>query len=1049
MPSKSVARLFSTTVLTAALAAAAAAHAQEAPSKPAPTAPAVGPQPGSTNTAESGQTKAPDSPQANNNGDGQNPTEVVVTGSRIKRADLTSAQPISVIGGQYIEDKGFTNLAQAINQIPGLTNSVSPVGDQTPFGTGRNYINLFDLGTNRTLTLVNGRRFISNNAASNANSAATNGLNFAPGSQVDLNDLPTAFIDRIETVQAGGSAIYGSDAVAGVVNIITKNRYTGFEVDGQYGNTDVTDLPEYRARVAFGTDFMGGRGNVAATFEWNETSPLLQNARSYAPLNYGQAANPANKTTSDGIPASILILNRRVPEVTLGGVPFATANGPVSRILTTTNAAGQVVPAQFALGGNLVPYNPGTVYQGSVADGGQGLSLADFTALNSPYDRYLAGGIASFEITPHIRLRGEFNFSHLNSTEPVNQPTYNSYLFPSTPNDILPLNANTNPFLSAAARTQILAQLPAANNGTFYLSRGSTDLLGANNAVNAESESYRGVLAVEGDFTLFTRKFDWNIFYNHGQSEGQFNQLQIDQTKFTYAVNAVTGANGQAVCAPLAAGATAAQQASYQGCAPLNLFGNGAPSAAALAYIQALFSTRYLNKEDNAQANISGSVWTLPGGDLQFNLGVEWRREEAKLSPNENNILGIGRSAAVLPTSGAFESKEIYYEINLPIFGRDFSFPLMRSLEFNFSDRHLDNTLAGEGRAYSYQAKYMPFKDLLIRGTRSRSFRAPSLTELFLPQQTQSQFSTDPCDYRQINLGANPAVRTRNCQAAFQALGLPASTQLTSISNSASINVLVTGNPNLRNEIAEQYSYGFVYQPHFIPHLAISADLTNIDLTDAISNFNLTALLSACYDNPTYPNDACGLFQRNNQGQLLANARTTYVNAGFIHFQGLNAQISYDFAPRDIPLSYVSQVPGRFGFVLQAFNNQRYEQSISGLGFDLVRAAGSANQLGFLPRWTGKLDVSYAVGGFRGLWTTRYVSSIRTSNLNTIETTNLLELGDYFKTDVSGSYKWKQYTFRAGINNLFDVKPPLGAGTSGVTYDFFGRAFFVGLNAKY
>ena len=1037
------ARLLGTTIVAGSLVLPAAARAQDAPPASS-TAPAVSTRPGSTNTVESGQGKTPASPPANGEATGGAVSEVVVTGSRIKRGELSSSQPIEVIGGQYITDKGFTNAAQAINQLPGVAGSITPTGDQGTFATGRNYANLFNLGPNRTLVLVNGRRFVSDSPATNANSATTNGLSFAPGTQVDLNDIPTAFIDRIETVQAGGSAIYGSDAVSGVINIITKSKIQGVEVDGQYGRSDRDDLPEYRTRLSLGTDFLGGRGNVAAAFEWNRTSPLLQSQRQVTNTRYQFATNALNKTTTDGIPATILITQRTVPEITNNGIPLSANSSVQTAPIRVTNAQGQLVPAQFALGGGLVPYDPGTLYSASVASGGQGFSLADVIALNSPYERYLAGGLGSFEISPHLRLKGEFNYSHLAADEPANQPVYNTNLF-AAPQNNLALNANTNPFLSATARQQILSQLPAASNGTFYLARASQDLVGANNAVFTTSNSYRGVLSLEGDFELLGRNFNYNVFYNHGQSEGVFSQLQINQEKFSYAVNAINNASGQAVCAPLPATATAANVAAYQGCAPLNLFGNGAPSAAALGYVQAAFATAYLNVEDNAEANFSGTVIRLPAGDLAFNVGYEWRREEAKFKPDLNSRLGLGRSVAVAPASGAFETKEVYFEINLPVFGKDFNFPLMRGLELNYSDREVDNSLAGTGRAYSYQAKYYPFHDVLIRATRSRSFRTPSITELFLPTSTQSQFSSpDPCDFRSISAGANPAARQANCAATFRALGLPANYQLTAISNAATIQVTTGGNANLRPEIAEQYSYGFVYQPHFIRNLAISADLTNIDLTSAISNFNLTAILSTCYDNSTFPTDVCSLFSRNSQGQINAGAMTTYVNAGFIHFQGLSIQASYDFAPSDLPL--LDRVPGRVGLNLQAFNNERYESSVSGLGFDQIRAAGAFN-LGFIPRWTGKFDVSYAAGGFRGVVTTRYISSIRYNNTFTPENQSILELGDYFISDSSVSYRWKNYTARAGVNNVFDKKPPYPS--ANVQYDLIGRYYFFGLNAKF
>lgn len=1034
------ARLLGATVL-ASFAAATAAAAQTQPTPDAPIArqnssPAVNTNPGSTNGAVGGQDKTPGAQSAN--GENTAVGEVVVTGSRIKRNDLESAQPLQVIGGDFVDKRGFINIADALNnQLPNISGSVTPNGDQGSFGTGRNFVNLFNLGSNRTLTLVNGRRFISDNTASNFSGISS-------GTQVDLNQIPTAFLDRVEVLTAGGSAVYGSDAVGGVVNVITKDKFKGVEVDAQYGRSERDDYPEYRARIAAGTDFLGGRGNIAATFEYAKTGSLLSTDRAVSRADYTFANNPLNTSATDRIPSSILITGRRVPETNPNGIPFRINSSTIANIITIPDPSNPAarIQAQFAPGGTLVPYNTGLFYQPSISAGGDGLDLAAVSALETPLERYLAGGIASFEITPHIRLKAEFNYSHVDSTEPANQPIYNSAIFGGTSGNIA-INAATNPFLSAAARATILAQLPATAANTFYLSRSSTDLVGANNAVVSTTDSYRGVLDLEGDFSFLGHNYNWNIFYNHGETEGGFSQLQVNQQKFLFATNAVSNAAGQAVCAPLPATATAAQTAAYQGCQPLNLFGLGAPSAASLGYVQAVFSSQFLNKEEDAEANLSGPIYSLPGGDLAFSAGYEYRREESKFKPDANSQAGIGRSVPISPADGAFDLNEVYFEIDLPIFGKDFSFPGMRSLDFTFQDREVDNSLAGSGRAYSYEAKYSPFKDLVIRGTRSRSFRAPGITELFLPQSTAFSTATDPCDQRFINAGTNPTVRAANCAKAFTTLGLPANYKLTSTIVDATKMIITGGNPNLTNEIAEQFSYGFVYQPHFIPHLAITLDLENVRLVNAIGSFSLTSILSTCYDQPNQPPAVCSRFSRDATGQINDNAITGYVNAGYIRFQGLTANISYDFAPASLP--YLSGVPGRVGIDVKAFNYERYESSVSGTGLDIVRSAGTIG----LPRWKGTANISYSNGPLTVIATEQYQSAVRYDNTFTVENRDILHLGDYFRTDLSANYRFPHnLTGRVGVNNVFDNKPPYPT-VSAAYYDVIGTYYFAGVNYKW
>ena len=258
--------------------------------------------------------------------------ELVVTGSRIRRAELTSVQPLQVITTENIEKRGYTNVADALNELPSSGVPVNPIGDQAGFGTGRNFINIFSLGTNRTLTLVNGRRFVGGNPASIFTGAGA-------GGQVDLNVIPTGLVDRIETIQAGGSAVYGSDAIAGVVNIITKTQYDGVEVDGLFGVSDQGDAETYRGRIIAGKTLFDDRLSVFGSYEYNQTSALAFTDRRVTSRQIAFAVNPQNTSQTDNIPGAILITGRRIPEITAGGLLTRTAGIGVSGILVSNPTA--------------------------------------------------------------------------------------------------------------------------------------------------------------------------------------------------------------------------------------------------------------------------------------------------------------------------------------------------------------------------------------------------------------------------------------------------------------------------------------------------------------------------------------------------------------------------------------------------------------------------------------------------------------------------------------------------------------------------------------
>lgn len=975
--------------------------------------------------------------------------ELVITGSRIPSTNISSVQPIQIITSRSLDQHGYTNIADALNQLPGSGVGITPNGDQSTFGTGRNYINLFNLGSNRTLTLVNGRRFVGANGASLFTGAS-------PGGQVDLNTIPTAFIDRIDVVQATGASVYGSDAISGVINIILKDKFEGVEADAQYGNSSRHDYPDYRVRLSVGHDFFDGRLNLAMNFEWNKTAALDYTQRPWSAAQYTFASNPLNTSSSDGIPANIVITPRTIPELTAGGLIYKSNSISLSQLVTIADPAhpGQTVKAQLTSGSLLAPYDPGTFYQASVAAGGQGLSLAPLTSLETPIDRKLVTLLGRWEITPHIRLHGQAFFTGYDSTEPTNQPIYNSGLFGGISGN-LAFNIN-NPFLPAAT----VAALQAASPGqqTFYLARASTDLVGRN-AVVSQTRSYDLALNLEGDFRAMDRNFRWNVAVSQGRTWGFFDQPSINQTKFALAFDAVTDpATGKAACnflvnppPPPAANASAAVKAAYAanvaaapGCQPLNLFGYGASSQAALDYIAADFREDMVVLQRDVEANFGGEALKLPAGPWSFNVGAEYRWEQSKFLPNDNALNGVGRSVAIAKVVGGFDTKEVYVETRLPVFGGSFSLPYgFRSGELNASYRWVDNSLTGKDIAWTYGGSLEVYKGVSLRASRSQTFRAPAITELFLPTSSVFSTATDPCDKANITTGINPAVRTANCQAAFQALGLPANYQLTSNVQVATVQGTTGGNAQLKNEIGHSWTYGIVLSPKFIPNLTVSADYVHIDLTGAISSFTLTQILQTCYDGPAN-GPACSRFTRDSQGQI-TGFQSGFVNAGYTKFAGVSVVINYETDVNQIPLLKQVGDAGHLGATLRMFQTRRLQTSVLGTGADLSDTEGTIG----IPRWNDQLDVRYSVGKFHGSWTMHYLSSSLYGRTNTIENRFPLSVGNYYTHDFNVSYDiTPNVQARAGIDNVTDSAPPYPTVSPGV-YDEIGRFGFVGLKVRY
>jgi len=987
-------------------------------------------------------------------------SEIVVTGSRIKRSELTSVQPIQVINSASMDKRGFTNVADAINELPSSGIPTNPIGDQASFSTGRNFVNIFNLGTNRTLTLVNGRRFVGGVPGSLFVAGNT------AGGQVDLNVIPTGLVDRIETIQAGGSAVYGSDAVAGVVNIITKTDYEGVEIDGQYGISSREDGQSYRARIIAGHKFLDDKLSLMGSYEYNEITSLAYTDRPVTARQLAFAANPANRTTSDNIPGNIIILNRRIAEVTTGGLPFRTGSSALSGQLVIPGAAGAApVFAQFAPNGTLVPYNQGTFYQASINSGGDGMNLAELTSLQSPVKRHVATAFIKYDITPKIRFNSELLYSKSNAVEPFNQPIYNASIFGGVGATSGPIQFSTaNPFLTSQARGILLSQpvpLPAdaASPGDrlFVLDRASVDI--GSNKTTAQSETYRGVFAVDGDLDFLHNGF-WNASANFGENKGYFRSPNIDQSKFLLAIDAVRDAGGNIVCRNVAARAA--------GCVPLNLFGLGAPSAAALAYVGVQFESLFKNQQTDYEANFGGDLYQLPAGALSFAAGYEFRLEKNDFNPNDPQERGIGRSAAIAGLSGKYHTSEFYGEGLLPIFGGDFSFPGLRRLELEGSYRSIDHSVAGKDHSWSYGGRWSPFEDLTFRASKSRSFRAPAITEISLPASTSFFTATDPCDRNNINSGPNPAQRLANCQAAFTALGLPANYQLTSQVQVATVQGTTAGSPTLQNEVAKQWTLGFVYQPHFAPTLAIHFDWIHIDISDAIANFNLSSILQVCYDSAP-GQDACGRFERGTsalsaarQGQILTateagspGPRTGFINAGYTDFAGFTAGIDYRLELTDLFENVLSDNPGSLSFDFDLYHVQRQQTSVTGLGFDLNRNHGEIGN----PKYQWKLETTYQRDNLAVIWTTNWFARSNFDDDFTLETRYPLQVNDYYLNDLAVTYDLSKYVENVGygfkgaqarviVKNIFDKEPPFGTSGIGV-YDVIGRYYQFGLTARF
>lgn len=956
---------------------------------------------------------------------GQDQTsEIVVTGSRIRRSEVETSAPVTVLDEQQLLDRGFVTAAQGLNQVTSNVPSLGQAsGSGDASGSGQQSPNLFGLGAGRTLTLVNGRRFVTTSSG-------------VGDSQVDANVIPIGLLQRIDVVQAGGAAVYGSDAVAGVVNYTLKDHFQGLELDAQNGISSRGDYPVHSLRGTAGLNFGGGRGNIAADVEWSKTPVLAFRDRPRSALGRLVVTNPADTGPGDGIPSSVEYFDAHFYPFNADGVIF-NSPAPVTQLLTRLNGT----PLQFSPSGAVVPFNTGTVKNIPFASGGDGFPYRDLVGLRTGVERLSANVIGHYDLTDHIKVSTELLYARTRGTE-ISQPltftTLNSAATGAGPIAF----TNTNPFLTPATIATLSAARPSfATGAPLFLSKAFYDIVPRNDQITT-TNTYRGVIALDGDFNLGTRNFYWSASASFARVEGQTANYEVINSRLAKALNAVRNGAGQIVCAVNADAGTANDDPA---CAPLNPFGSGNVSQAARDYVSTIAGTGYVNKQADLLATLGGSIVTLPAGDLKFSLAYEHRIEAADFTPFAANRQGLfGAGTLEVSQSGKYNTDEFSGELLVPLVGGNFTLPGIKELEASGAYRRVDNSLAGKQDVWNGGLRWTVLTGLTLRGSRSRNFRAPTLAQLLAPTSTALGTVIDPCDADRINAGPNPAARRANCQALFAANPAfgPLATFQDPAENFARTTITSGGNPNLRNEISNTLTYGIVLQPRFVPGLTLVADRIEIDLRDGLSAFGAESFAATCFDTTPQPADICSTFTRlaasdgvSPAGTIVTGLATTF-NAGVTKYRGEVYNLNYAFAVGSL---LGGGDLGTLELGVEATHSTLLTQSVTGTTF--TRTDNTIAQ----PSWTGRLDLRYAKGPFRFTYQLYYLDRTRSGPDATIENTPTPIVARNLTHSVSAQYDLGKLVLRAGVTNLTDAEPSYPTISYG---DILGRRFFLGATLK-
>lgn len=991
-------RLFGTTVLAGAVALAAPAFAQTAPSS---------------------QTE-PEAVEIE---------EIIVTGSRIARPNLEQPAPVSTITRESIEDAGTVNLGDILAELPGMSRANTVRGNANSGGTtvGLSNANLRGLGASRTLTLVNGKRHVGGSAGSTA---------------VDLNSIPSALVERYEVVTGGASAIYGSDAVSGVVNIILRDDFEGAEVGASYGIADDNLNERWAFDATVGGNFMDGRGNAAFTFLADGTERVMAPEVPELALNAATIINPADPTAipGNGIP------NRLWANYV--GSEWIDERGVFMDIGPAVGIFGGPVIG-FDADGNPVSQPPRTGDNssafGSFAEYCDTCFFQDEWVIVIPESQRIGfNTIAHFDIMPNVRayvdakyLRSDFDDNF--------QPSFRFF-----EDAVAPDNAFLTPEMIALAG-------PYLGAGRMYVNRFLADTGGRQSSV--ERATARIVTGLEGTLETGFADIDWDLSYNYGRTTNDFRGYgTLIPGNYAAAIDAVLDPDGNIVCRSTLDPTATPEGTTGAECVPYNPFiAQNSPEA--LAYVTHDSLRRHILTQQVVTGvfNFDTSRFlNLPGGAIGFAGGFEYREESSENINDAFVKTGLSETAPQPDAIGGFDVTEWFAEVNLPILA---DLPFAHRLTADAAYRFADYSHSGEAEAWKVGLLYAPIPDVSFRGTYGEAVRAPNITEAFLPTTATFYNISDPCDPARID--ANPN-RRANCEADPEVPVVPFPSN-----TNASIEGTTGGNLNLRPESSESFTAGVVVQPRWVPGLAVTLDYFDIVIEDAIASIAAQTIINNCYDAPGgLATEFCDLFDRETDpgDQFYGNIvflRNQVINTSRFETSGWDLNATYTTSLEDWGqrFSGLNWMTGRLTGSMKAtwtdeFNTFQFQNRP-----DVINE--SVGEIG-TPELRVVSRLTYAQGPLSLTWEARFEDEVATyetteslnpslsesSDIPYIEAQTYHDLIARLRLD-GGVFYANSTELYFGVNNITNERLPYSVGFGRSEYELFGRQYFGGLRVRF
>ncbi|EAQ96602.1 TonB-dependent receptor domain-containing protein [Congregibacter litoralis] len=917
--------------------------------------------------------------------------EVVVTGSRIKRKDYTSISPLVTLDAEQITLSGITAIEDLVNDAPQLV----PLNNRTSNnpGNGTASLNLRGLGSNRTLVTLNGRRLIPAD----------------PEGSVDINTIPSQLIKRVEIVTGGASTVYGSDAVAGVVNFILNDDFRGLEVTAQYDSYEEGDgaVADLSAVFGFGND----RGSVTGFLNYQDREEVFAGDRVFTTERLQESFNPADggalvPAGSGTIPAGSIVFPA-APAPGSGGFPGSV----------TFNEDGS--PRAFVRGQDQYNFQPDNYLQ-------------------TPLRRDSAAVFGKFEINDQLRAFGELVYSQTSSTSQLAPP-------PAFVQARVNLD---NPLLTPAQRSQF------ANGAYDPDGDGVAEFIFAKRLVDTgpriqsrESDTLRAVLGLQGDFAS---SWEWEASYSMSQVRGEFvsgNAVFADRFAQGLLVDPATGA-----CVDPS-----------NGCVPFNPFGLPI-NADAVEFLKIgdLISTSDTD-EDIVSLILTGDAYELPAGPIGIAAGLEWRELSSKENPDPNflnaNVLGANAQA---PIEGATDVAEVFLEALVPLLAGE-RFADYLGIEAGY--RYSDYKFSGVADNWKVGLDWAPTSSLRFRAMAQQAIRAPNIEELFAQPRAQPSVifdsSTDFC-----SASADPVGNGLTDLCVAQ--GIPAD-QVGIYEATEQFPLLVLeggGNTALDPETADTFTAGVVLQPEWAEDLSLSLDYYRIEIEDAIGGTSFEGSLGLCADSADPDSQFCNSLVRAPSGDISEYTNPQY-NLANISAEGVDLTVNYRF-----DLGDSLALPGHSASIaLQLLFNYAMENTFQATAdsveTDCAGFYGGACNFGVplfqvVPEYRSSTRLTYYSGPLSLALNWRWIGEIANHIDITCEEspefcypTVLGDIGSQNYFEFSGRFEFgERAEIYGGVSNIFEEEPPLmGRGatqsnTAPQLYDVFGRRFFLGLRVR-